>query len=34
MLMWTMAFDLSFSALEMQLAERFNTLFGEIGEDN
>lgn len=28
-LLWTMAFDLSFSAIELHVADRFRTLFGE-----
>ncbi len=30
-MLWTMAFDLSFSALEHHLADRFESLFGENG---
>lgn len=29
-MLWTMAFDLSFSALEQHLSDRFGALFGEI----
>ena len=32
-MLWTMAFDLSFSSLEIHLADRFGTLFRDIDSD-
>jgi hypothetical protein len=32
-MLWTMAFDLSFSSLEIHLADRFGALFGDLDAD-
>jgi hypothetical protein len=32
-MLWTMAFDLSFSSLEIHLADRFGALFGDLDSD-
>lgn len=32
-MLWTMAFDLSFSSLEIHLADRFGALFGDLESD-
>jgi hypothetical protein len=32
-MLWTMAFDLSFSSLEIHLADRFGALFGDLDSE-